>query len=102
MKTALSRRGFLSAAALAAGAVCARPADPPHLDVTDPAARALGYVENAATVSRAKYPAFVAGSTCGNCLQLQGDAGGAYRPCGLFTGKLVAVAGWCSGWTAEM
>jgi hypothetical protein len=35
-------------------------------------------------------------------LQLQGAAGSDYRPCAIFKGKLVAVAGWCSAWTAEM
>ena len=44
----------------------------------------------------------VQGSTCENCLQLQGSAGANYRPCGLFPGKLVSVGGWCSSWTPEM
>jgi High potential iron-sulfur protein len=77
-------------------------AEPQKLDVKDPAAVALGYVENAAQVDVKKYPAFVKGSNCENCLQLQGTAGSDYRPCALFPGKLVAVAGWCSSWTAEM
>ncbi len=75
---------------------------PPKLDVKDPAAVAVGYVENAAQVDQKKYPAFAAGANCENCLQLQGSAGSTYRPCSLFPGKVVAVAGWCSGWTAEM
>ena len=77
-------------------------AEPQKLDVKDPAAVALGYVENAAQVDVKKYPAFVKGSSCENCLQLQGKAGNDYRPCTLFPGKLVAVSGWCSGWAAEM
>jgi hypothetical protein len=80
----------------------ARGAEPQKLDVKDPAAVALGYVESAAQVDVKKYPAFVKGSNCENCLQLQGTAGSDYRPCALFPGKLVAVAGWCSSWTAEM
>ena len=72
------------------------------LDVKDPAAAALGYVENASRVDAKKFPSYVKGSQCENCLQLQGSAGSAYRPCSLFPGKLVAVSGWCSGWTAEM
>jgi hypothetical protein len=80
----------------------ARGAEPQQLDVKDPAAVALGYVESAAQVDVKKYPAFVKGSNCDNCLQLQGKAGSDYRPCGLFPGKLVAVSGWCSGWTPEM
>jgi hypothetical protein len=70
--------------------------------VHDPAATALGYVENAADVDPKKFPRYVAGSNCDNCLQLQGKPGNNYRPCNLFPGKLVAVAGWCSGWTAEV
>ena len=80
----------------------ARGAEPQKLDVKDPAAVALGYVESAAEVDVKKYPAFVKGSNCENCLQLQGKAGSDYRPCGLFPGKLVAVSGWCSGWAPEM
>jgi High potential iron-sulfur protein len=73
-----------------------------RLDVNDPAARALGYVENADRVDAKKYPAYVKGSNCENCLQLAGKAGNNYRPCALFPGKLVSVSGWCSGWAAEM
>ncbi|MGD0501985.1 MAG: high-potential iron-sulfur protein [Steroidobacteraceae bacterium] len=72
------------------------------VDIHDPAAVALGYVEKASEVNGKKYPQFVPGSNCENCLQLQGKAGNDYRPCGLFSGKLVSVSGWCSGWAAEM
>jgi hypothetical protein len=80
----------------------ARSAEPNRLDVKDPAAIALGYVESAAQVDVKKYPGFVQGSNCENCLQLQGTAGNNYRPCSLFPGKLVSVSGWCKGWTPEM
>ena len=73
-----------------------------RLDVKDPTALALGYVEDAAQVDGKKYPEYARGSTCENCLQLQGSAGSNYRPCGLFPGKLVAVGGWCMRWTPEM
>lgn len=73
-----------------------------RLDVHDPAAVKLGYVENASQVDIKEFPQFARGSSCENCLQLQGNAGSAYRPCGLFPGKLVSVSGWCSRWTAEM
>lgn len=73
-----------------------------RLDVKDPAAVALGYVENASQVDLEKYPAYVKGSNCENCLQLQGAAGNNYRPCSLFPGKLVSVSGWCKGWTPEV
>ena len=106
-KESLSRRSVIRTLALgaAAAALPARSApntDPPKLDVNDPAAVSLGYVENAAQVDAKKYPRYVQGSNCDNCLQLQGKPGNNYRPCSLFSGKLVAVSGWCSGWTAEI
>jgi High potential iron-sulfur protein len=76
--------------------------EPNRLDVKDPAAMAQGYVENASQVDIKKFPQFVQGSNCENCLLLQGSAGNNYRPCSLFPGKLVSVSGWCKGWTPEM
>jgi hypothetical protein len=105
-KCLISRRTFVETMVLAATtAVASRSAvadEPPKLDVNDPAAVALGYVELASKVDTHKYPTYVQGSNCDNCLQLQGKPGNNYRPCSLFPGKLVAVSGWCSGWTAEM
>ena len=77
-------------------------AELPHLDVKDPAAVAMGYVEDANQVDAKRYPVYVKGSTCENCLLLQGAAGPAFRPCQLFAGKAVSVRGWCSGWSAEI
>ncbi|MEP6549461.1 MAG: high-potential iron-sulfur protein [Gammaproteobacteria bacterium] len=103
----VSRRLLLKNLGLAAGVVvltsrAARSSEPARLDVKDPAAIALGYVENAVQVDVKKYPDYVAGSNCENCLQLQGTAGNNYRPCSLFPGKLVSVSGWCKSWTPEM
>jgi hypothetical protein len=104
----LTRRALLRSVVLGAAAATAAPlrtsrsAEPGKLDVNDPAARALGYVENAAEMDPKKYPGYVPGSNCDNCLLLQGKPGNNYRPCSLFQGKLVAVSGWCTGWTAEM
>jgi hypothetical protein len=103
----ISRRSLLKNLSLAAGAAALTPggagaADAPRLDVKDPAAIALGYVENTAQVDLKKYPDYAPGSNCENCLQLQGTAGNNYRPCTLFPGKLVSVSGWCKSWTPEM
>jgi len=104
----LTRRGVITHLSWAAGLSAALPwrraaaEEANRLKPQDPAAVALGYVENASQVDVKKYPTFVAGSNCENCLQLQGAAGNNYRPCGLFPGKLVAVSGWCKGWTPEM
>ena len=73
-----------------------------RLVIKDPAAIAQGYVENTSQVDVKKFPQFVQGSNCENCLLLQGSAGNNYRPCSLFPGKLVSVSGWCKGWTPEM
>jgi hypothetical protein len=100
-----SRRNLLKGLALGAAAVAVgarAAAETAKVDVHDPQAAALGYVENASQVDAKKYPQYVAGSNCDNCLQLQGKPGNNYRPCTLFSGKLVAVSGWCSGWAAEM
>jgi hypothetical protein len=104
----VTRRIVVKNLSLAAGLSAALPwrqtrsAEPARLDVKDPAAIALGYVEHAAKVDIKKYPDYVKGSTCENCLQLQGSAGSNYRPCNLFPGKLVSVSGWCKSWTPEM
>jgi hypothetical protein len=77
----LTRRKVIKNLSLAAGLSAAMPwrrspgAEPKRLDEKDPAAVALGYIENAAQVDVKKYPDFVKGSTCENCLQLQGSAG---------------------------
>jgi hypothetical protein len=111
LDTVIRRRALLKNLAIAAGTAALLPVrepraatstHPAHLDVKDPAAVALGYVENATQVDVKKYPSYVKGSTCENCSLLQGAAGAAYRPCDLFPGKVVAVGGWCSGWVAEI
>ena len=108
LAAAVTRRALVKnlGMAAAAGVLLAprqsRAAEPPHLDVKDSAAVKLGYVENASQVDVKKYPAYVKGSSCENCLLLQGDTGAHYRPCTLFPGKLVSSGGWCSGWSAEI
>jgi hypothetical protein len=102
----MTRRGFVGAAAVAVpvAAILANrsaiAADQPKLDVNDPVAKALMYVEDAAKVDKAKAPNFKAGQNCANCLQIQGVSGD-YRPCNAFPGKLVAAKGWCSAWVAK-
>jgi hypothetical protein len=105
----MSRRAVVKTLALGAASVTGlathrlRGAEPPHkVDIHEPTAVALGYVEHASQVDRKKYPQFVPGSSCENCMQLQGKPGSAYRPCSLFAGGLVSVSGWCTGWAAEM
>ena len=107
-RNTVSRRTLVKGLAAAAAAVSilrsvkSGAAELPHLDVKDPKAVAVGYVEDANRVDAKKYPTYVKGSRCDNCLLLQGAAGAGYRPCNLFAGKLVSAAGWCSGWAAEI
>jgi hypothetical protein len=106
--TVITRRSLVKNLGVAAAVTAVLPprmsqaAEPPHLDVKDPAAIALGYVENASQIDLKKHPAYIKGTNCENCLLLQGSTGSHYRPCNLFPGKVVAASGWCSGWTAEM
>jgi hypothetical protein len=104
----VNRRSLIKSLLLGASGAALVPArraisaDLPHLGVKDPAAVSQGYVENAAQVDQKKYPKFVKGSSCDNCLLLQGKEGESYRPCDLFPGKSVAAKGWCNGWSAEI
>lgn len=118
MSESLSRRNLLKSIALAAGSAAAAqalvsaanaqagkpaaaPAATPKLDPKDPAAVALGYHEDATKVDAKKFPMHKANQLCSNCLQLQGKAGEAYRPCNLFPKKLVAEKGWCKVWVKK-
>ena len=105
---AMTRRTLVKGLAYVAGGAAILPsrassaAEPQRLDAKDPAAVALGYVEHADRLDAKRYPSYVKGSSCENCLLLQGSSPAAYRPCSLFPGKLVSASGWCSGWTAEI
>jgi hypothetical protein len=54
-----------------------------------PGGRIISYHENAKTVEAAS-STYKPEQHCGNCLQLTGNEGDAWRPCNLFTGKLVS------------
>jgi hypothetical protein len=108
MNEFISRRQALKNLALGAGTLlvagtAARADTPkganyaslPHVTPTDPVAVALSYHENAKTVEAAKFPTYKPDQHCGNCLQLSGNEGDAWRPCNLFPGKLVNAGGWC-------
>jgi hypothetical protein len=97
-----SRRRFLLHTAVAAGALpllarmALQPAHAalPPLPTTNAQAKALNYVEDAATVKNATYKP---GSTCANC-QFFTAATGA---CAIFPGFSVNPKGWCSGWALK-
>jgi len=87
-------------AAIFASREVAAEANLPKLSLTDPVAQALMYTQDAATVDKAKAPAFKPGNNCANCVQLQG-ASGDWRACAAFPGKLVSAKGWCSAWAPK-
>ena len=72
-----------------------------RLSVQDPAAVAVGYIEDASRVERKKNPGFAPGNDCNSCVQLQGQKGD-YGPCALFPGKVVNVHGWCTAWAPQI
>ena len=55
-----------------------------RVPVNDPVATALGYVEDATKVDKAKYPQYKAGQICENCALYTGPAGKEDGPCTIF------------------
>ncbi|HET8942586.1 MAG TPA: high-potential iron-sulfur protein [Rudaea sp.] len=107
--TNLQRRRFFALAGTAVGTAAALSVLPryvhaeelPHLSVdTDATAKALGYVEDATKVDKAKYATYKVGEDCSNCNFYQGGPTG-YGPCQLYPGKSVHAKGWCSGYAKK-
>jgi len=98
----ITRRSLLAqgiACGLCAITVDAAAANP-KLDPKDPMAAQLGYVEDARNVATKKFPSYKPGQTCANCALVH-QPYGFFRPCKLFSNKLVSAKGWCSGWVAK-
>jgi hypothetical protein len=102
MTQPVSRRDALKQVVLLMGAAAAvrsvgsaHAADLPHLDASDPTAKALGYTDNAKGVDAKAFPMYKPGSACNNCMQFQGKASDAFGPCSIFAGKAVNANGWC-------
>ncbi|WP_037055224.1 high-potential iron-sulfur protein [Rheinheimera baltica] len=91
-----SRRRFLKLSAggivgLSVGGLSLRAFAAEQVDPENPQAKALHYVHKSAKE----------GQNCSNCILLQGNAGEAWRPCGVFPGKLVNAEGWCAAWAKK-
>ena len=102
-ETRYDRRSLLKSVLVALPAAvamrdAAAQSTPPHMEESESLAKAMGYVHDASKIDADKVPQYKAGSTCGNCMQLQGKEGDEWRPCNLFTGKLVNAHGWCKVW----
>ncbi|MFU8816023.1 MAG: high-potential iron-sulfur protein [Pseudomonadales bacterium] len=106
LHTISRRRVLLTGAIASAAAVLGRNlgAAELRLDVNDPQALALGYVENAADVDLDRWPrkAGPGGDNqfCYNCVLYSAGADG-WGGCTIFPGKLVKGAGWCNAWAPE-
>jgi hypothetical protein len=103
-----SRRDALKQFVLLCGAAgalqmnrSAQAAELPHLTPSDPTAQALAYHDDAKTVDVKQFPTYAPDQVCNTCLQLQGNAGDAWRPCNIFAGKLVNANGWCKVWVKK-
>ena len=73
----------------------------PLMDEKDPTASALGYINDATKVDKAKYPNYADGQNCGNCALFQGAAGSTQGGCPLYPGKNVAAKAWCSAYVKK-
>jgi len=72
---------------------------PPVLSPNDPAAKALGYIEDATKVDKKANPNHKPEQNCGNCLQwADKNRKAPLAKCNLFPGKLVKNSGWCKVW----
>jgi hypothetical protein len=85
----------ISAAAESAWSAAAAAKALPVLKPADPAAKALGYIEDATKVDAKANPLFKKGQNCGNCLQWDEKTAMPQGKCKIFPGKLVKAAGWC-------
>jgi hypothetical protein len=79
---------------LAPIAAVANSDESPILSETDPAAKAVHYVEDASGAKDAR-----PGANCLNCSVYSGASGAPQGSCALFPGKLIKAAGWCSAWS---
>jgi len=99
-----SRRAFLGlcgSAALAMLPITVIAAEAASLDINDPAAKALAYVQNTSKLKPGQEASFKAGSHCGSCaLYAKAQEKSGHAPCGAFGGKLVANTGWCRAYAA--
>jgi hypothetical protein len=103
-KTMQSRRQFMFkiVPAIAVGGLVAREAfAQAKVDEADPAAKGLGYKNDATKVEKAKFPKYAAGQVCGNCQLFQGKPTDAAGNCAIFPGKQVNGKGWCNAYVKK-
>jgi hypothetical protein len=94
-------RGATLATALTTGHAIHAADAPVRLEESDPMAKSLGYVKDAAKADKVKYPKRTPDQDCAGCMLYQGKAGSAEGPCQIFSGKIVMAKGWCSAWVKK-
>jgi len=98
----VSRRSLIKSALVGLAAipviVCPSRAEAAVLEASDPQAKALGFVTDAAAVDPKANPKFAAGQNCASCSQYKGKPTDATAPCVIFSMKTVPAAGWCKVW----
>jgi len=92
----LDRRHFLKLSAstligVTLGGAALRALAQEQVKPDEPLAMAMKYVEKSV----------VDGANCGNCMQVQGKDGEAWRGCNIFPGKVVNANGWCAAWVKK-
>jgi len=102
-RRALVKRGLIASAIVPALGLIGRTAssaatDLPALDLHEPTAMTLGFVNDSAKVDPTANPAHTADQNCANCEQFLGKPGDIRGGCVLFPGKSVPAAGWCKVW----
>ena len=100
--TTTNRRVFLMQVAACGTAFTATAhAQANKVDMKDPQAVALAYVEDTAKADNKKFPKHTKDQKCTNCALFQGKATDAWGGCPLFGTKQVAGPGWCSAWAKK-
>lgn len=94
-----SRRKFVCLGLAAASGLFLkqRPLQARMLDVNNPTAKALGYVEDAKDADKKRFPSFEKGQVCDNC-NLYGRVDRNKGTCTLFPNQWVTAKGWCASW----
>jgi len=77
------------------------PSTLPMLDPTSPAAKGLGYVEQASQADKVRFKSYADGQRCGGCSLFQGQPNSTKGPCSIFPGNQVTVEGWCSAFAKK-
>lgn len=85
------------AASLPALAAAAEPGSRTLLLETEPAAKAIGYIANAAKVDVQANPGYKRGQSCTTCAFVELTSA-RQRGCSLVPGRLVMAVGWCKLW----